>query len=195
MWAVSASRGRLLLTSFTDASRLLLMPIDARLAPNHTNSADPSRMIVAPSSSATRQSCEVPIERRSRPLAAASSARRAKCGREASGSSANGGIVIRPDDADRAAGDEVGELGGRDAPLPLLFGDVDLDQHLGLGRAVAAELLERRVGADRVDQPHQRQDLLDLAALQVADEVPGEVVGVAPRAWRRGPAGGSRRPG
>ena len=65
-----------------------------------------------------------------------------------------------------------------DAALALLAGDVDLDQHLGLRLAVASELLERRVGGDRVDQAAERQQLLDLAALQVADEVPLE--GVAP---------------
>jgi len=67
---------------------------------------------------------------------------------------------------------------GATPPFPYLLGDVDLDQHLGLRRAVEAEPLEHRIGADRVDQPHQRQDLPDLAALQVADEVPGEVGGV-----------------
>ena len=44
--------------------------------------------------------------------------------------------------------------------------------------AVAAELLERRVARHRVDQAAERQQLLHLAALQVADEVPLE--GVAP---------------
>ena len=66
----------------------------------------------------------------------------------------------------------------RDAALALLAGDVDLDQDLGLRPAVAAELLQRRLGGDRVDQAAERQQLLHLAALQVADEVPRE--GVAP---------------
>ena len=61
------------------------------------------------------------------------------------------------------------------------------------GAAVTPELLEHRVGGDRVDQPHQRQDPLHLAALQVADEVPGEGARRSARAWPPGPGAGSRR--
>ena len=53
--------------------------------------------------------------------------------------------------------------------------------------------VEHGVGADGVDQPHERRDELDLAALQVADEVPGERVAVARRPSPAGPARGSRR--
>ena len=122
----------------------------------------------------------VPIERRSSPCSAASSRRRAKYGRDASGSSVNGGIVIRPADARRAARDERAELVRRDAALALPHPrKVHLDEDLGLRRRVALELGEHGVGRDRVDQAHQRQDALDLAALQVADEVPGEAIAPA----------------
>ena len=47
-----------------------------------------------------------------------------------------------------------------------------------------AELLERRVGGDRVDQAAERQQLLHLAALQVADEVPARRRRPSARAWR-----------
>ena len=71
------------------------------------------------------------------------------------------------------------ELAGVDSALALLAGDVDLDQDLGLRRRRAwPSCGERRVAGDRVDQAADRQQLLDLAALQVADEVPLE--GVAP---------------
>ena len=64
---------------------------------------------------------------------------------------------------------------GSTPPLLLLAGDVDLDQHLGLrGRRGARSCSSDRVAGDRVDQPHERQDPLQLAALQVADEVPGK---------------------
>ena len=56
----------------------------------------PTRISVAPSSTATRQSCEVPIESSVSPCSRASAASRRKVGRLASGSSANGGIVISP---------------------------------------------------------------------------------------------------
>ena len=47
------------------------------------------------------------------------------------------------------------------------------------GVGVPLELRESAVAGDRVDQPHQRQEPLDLAALQVADEVPLERVAPA----------------
>src|SRR5262249_21964916 len=47
-------------------------------------------------------------------------------------------------------------------------------------RAVAPELLQHRLGGDRVDQADQWQDPLQLAALEVADEVPGEALAPAP---------------
>ena len=69
-------------------------------------------------------------------------------------------------------------IGRRDAALALLAGDVDLDEHAQLRRRVALELLEHAVGGDGVDEAHERRDLLDLAALQLPDEVPRERVAV-----------------
>src|SRR6202040_2041660 len=71
-----------------------------------------------------------------------------------------------------AALDEGAEL-GRSAPrLALLAGYVDLDEDLCPWLRMAAELLERGVTGDRVDQAAGRQQLFHLAALEVADEVP-----------------------
>src|SRR6266576_3461736 len=50
-----------------------------------------------------------------------------------------------------------------------------LDDDLGLGRAVLLELRQRGVGRDRVDELGEREDLLDLAALELPDEVPAEL--------------------
>ena len=75
-----------------------------------------------------------------RPCSAASSRSAAKCGRLASGSSANGGIVISPATRTGQRSRKPGSSSGRDAGLALLARDVDLDQHLGLRRAVALEL-------------------------------------------------------
>jgi len=69
----------------------------------------------------------------------------------------------------------VRDLGRGDAGLALLAGDVDLEQDLGLRRPVGRELAQRGLGGDRVDQLGEREDLLDLARLQLADEVPAEV--------------------
>src|SRR3954453_22026271 len=71
--------------------------------------------------------------------------------------------------------EEGRELVRVDAGLALVPRHIDLDEDLGLGRAVLAELVERRVRRDRVDQLHVREDLLDLAALELADEVPAEL--------------------
>ena len=93
--------------------------------------------------------------------------------------SASGGIVIRPADGDRAALEERVELGRRDAALALLAGDVDLDEHArARGGAWRRSCSSTESRADRVDEAHERRDLLDLAALQVADEVPRERVAV-----------------
>ena len=67
------------------------------------------------------------------------------------------------------------EVLGRDAGLALLAGDVDLDEDLRLGRRVALELAQRGVRRDRVDELGVRDDLLDLAALELADEVPAQL--------------------
>ena len=137
-------------------------------------------MIVAPSSTATSQSWLVPIESRSSPCSAASSARRAKCGREASGSLGERRHRHQPADPHRAAGDELAELGhGSTPPLPSSPATLTSTRISVSGVAVALELLEHRLGGDRVDQPHQRHDPLHLAALHVADEVPGEAVAAA----------------
>ena len=112
--------------------------IIASLAPIHTKRAVPEpddRRSLLDRDLANPARC--PSRGGSRPCSAASSARRAKWGREASGSWLNGGIVIRPADPDRAALDEVAEVGRRDPALALLAGDVDLDQDLGLRPAVA----------------------------------------------------------
>ena len=79
------------------------------------------RTIVAPSCAATAKSCVVPIERRAqaalgRELAPA----RRTSGGCPPGRSASGGIVIRPDDAHRAALEERVELVGSHAALALL---------------------------------------------------------------------------
>src|SRR5215213_6458656 len=77
-------------------------------------------------------------------------------------------------DAHGRALDERAELGRGDAGLPLLPRHVDLDEDLRLGRAVALELAQRGVRGDGVDELNVREDLLDLAALELADEVPSE---------------------
>ena len=67
---------------------------------------------------------------------------------------------------------------GATPPLPSSPATLTSTRTSVSGVAVAPELLQDRVGGDRVDQPAERQHLLHLAALQVADEVPLE--GVAP---------------
>ena len=110
----------------------------------------------------------------SRPCSAASSARRAKCGRDASGSVVNGGIVERPPTRTGQRSMKAARDSTATPPLPCSAGDVDLDQDLGLGTGVAPELRECAVRADRVQEADLRDQPLDLATLQVADEVPGE---------------------
>src|SRR5215218_5142606 len=66
--------------------------------------------------------------------------------------------------------DEGAELARGDAGLALLPRHVDLDEDLRLGRAVALELAQRGVRGDGVDELNVREDLLDLAALELADE-------------------------
>ena len=81
---------------------------------------------------------------------------------------------MRPVTGTGRPGDEVAELVGRDAGLALLPGDVHLEEDLA--RWVLLELRERRLGRNRVDQPDTRGDVLHLAALERADEVPLEQV-------------------
>ena len=87
----------------------------------------------------------------------------------------------QPRHRDGRARDERVELVGRDARLALLAGDVHLDQDAqarARALAVALELAQRRVGGDRVDQPHVRHDRAHAPALQLADEVPLEQIAV-----------------
>src|SRR5918995_617941 len=80
----------------------------------------------------------------------------------------------QPHDRHGAALDEGAELGRGDAGLGLLPRDVDLDEHLGVRRPVLAELAQRGVRGDGVDELDVREQVLDLAALELADEVPAE---------------------
>ena len=75
-----------------------------------------------------------------------------------------------------AARDELTQLPGRHALLALLPRHVDLDQHLA--RRGALQLAQHGLRGHRVDEAHRGRDVLDLAALQLADEVPGEQAGV-----------------
>ena len=72
-------------------------------------------------------------------------ARRAKCGRLSSGSSANGGIVIRPATFTGRGSEVVRQLLRGDPGLALLAGDVDLEQDLGLGSPCCSSWLQRRL--------------------------------------------------
>src|SRR5215208_3377571 len=81
----------------------------------------------------------------------------------------------QPADPHGSALEEARELVRVDAGLALVPRDVDLDEDLGPRRAVLAELVQRGVRRDRVDQLRVREDLLDLAALELADEVPAEL--------------------
>ena len=102
---------------------------------------------------AHRQTVElVPSPPSARRGSAASSRSAAKYGREASGSSASGGIVMRPCDADvgrasASASRKSSSSAGDDALLGFLAGDVDLDQAVdrllaGASRRSAAESVE-----------------------------------------------------
>ncbi len=79
---------------------------------------------------------------------------------------------------DRTARDESREFGWRDTSLGLLSGDVDFDEDIRFRRGVTAQLFERRIRGDGMDQLDLGQQLADLAALQLPDEVPGEHAGV-----------------
>ena len=112
----------------------------------------PTRTIVAPSSTATAKSCEVPIDSRVSPCASASSRSAAKWRRLSSAILGERRHRHQARDPHGSALDEGAELVRGDAGLALLPGHVDLDEDLGLRRAVRLELLERGVGGDRVDQ-------------------------------------------
>ncbi len=106
----------------------------------------------------------------------ASSASRAKWRRLSSARSTNGGIVIRPVTGTGQRAMKSPRAFGVDAGLLVLARHVHLDEHL-LRRGLL-ELRQRRLRGERVDQPHVRHHVLDLAALKLADEVPREQVAV-----------------
>ncbi len=60
------------------------------------------------------------------------------------------------------------------AVLGLLAGHVHLQQQARGSLAVTLDLGEGRLALNRVDHPDERQHLLDLAALEMPDEVEGE---------------------
>ena len=114
------------------------------------------------------------------------------------GARANGGIVIRPAKttcslaAARSTNASTSASG-----TPYLLSSPRRSPRAA--RAPAARRGARsarsdRVALDRVDQPHARQHVLGLAALEVADEVPGEARRPSAPAWRSGPGPCSRRP-
>ena len=134
------------------------------------------------------RSLHLRLQRRRSPATCPCSARCSPCsvgelapgGRNAAGwprdPRANGGIVIRPTTLTGRELQVARQLVRGDPRLALLAGDVDLEQDLG--RPASAWRSSWR-SADsrrhRVDQLHVRHDLLDLARLQLADEVPAEV--------------------
>ena len=73
---------------------------------------------------------------------------------------------------------KAASVAGATPPLPSSPATLTSTRTSVSGSPMAAELLQGRVGGDRVDQAAERQQLLHLAALQVADEVPLE--GIAP---------------
>ncbi len=90
-----------------------------RWATVHAQRTEPRRMIVAPSSTATRQSWLVPIERRSRPRSPASSRQAREIRPGGLGVLGEGRHRHQPGDPHGAALDELVELGrGRRRPSP-----------------------------------------------------------------------------
>ena len=129
--------------------------------------------MVAPSLIATSQSWLVPIDSRSSSCEARErGTRRLRVGAERRHGHQSG-------NPHRTASDELAQLGRPDAPLGLLARDVHLHQDLRPRLAVATELCQDGIAGHGVDQPHQRKDLLHLAALKVADEVPGKRIAPA----------------
>ena len=106
--------------------------------------------MVAPSSTATGKSCDVPMESRGDRVPG-ERAQGGEVGAAGLGVGAAGGMHIRP--ATRT-GRAPGSLRGRrrDAGLGLLPRDVDLDQDLGSPPGLALQLAERRLGRDGVDE-------------------------------------------
>src|SRR3954466_15373516 len=74
--------------------------------------------MVAPSSTATAKSCEVPMESRARPCASASSRRAAKWLRLSSATSENGGIVMSPPTRTGTRSRKAPSSAGRAAAVP-----------------------------------------------------------------------------
>ena len=135
----------------------------------------PTRTMVAPSSTATVKSCEVPIDRRVNPWALGELAQRGEVAPAVLRILRERRHRHEAGDRDGSPLDERPELLRGDAGLALLPCDVHLDQDLGLRRPVGLELAQRGVRRDGVDQLDVRQDLLDLAALELADEVPAQL--------------------
>ena len=109
---------------------------------------------------------------------AAASRRRAKNGRDSSGSVANGGIVIRPQHTKPLElGQPLQERVQLTEPHPALrrvIGDVDLDEDSLRPLGAALDLLGGGIGLQGVDQLDAVDHVAGLPALQVTDEVPGE---------------------
>ena len=85
-----------------------------------------------------------------------------------------GGIVIRPTTRTGQRSRNAGSSSGAIPPLPASPATLTSIRISGVRRAVASELREHRVAGHRVDVAHVRQQVAHLAALQLADEVPGE---------------------
>ena len=118
-------------------------------------------------------------------LAPPSSRSRRNHGRDASGSSASGGIVISPR-IDGYRSSQPGELVRRHARLGRLAGEVHLEER-GHRQPPGGG-----VGVERVDELADAVDDLDLVRLQVPDEVPAERRAVSGVLRARGPGRGSR---
>ena len=99
----------------------------------------------------------------------------------------------QPDDAHRATFDERRQLRRCDPRFSLLTGDIDFNHHLGLGGPVTSQLGQRRVRRDRMDVAHAADQVTDLTALQLTDEVPAKAVTGDILLWRSAPARDSRR--
>ena len=114
-----------------------------------------------------------PSRARVRPCSAASSRSRRKYGRDVSGSSVDGGIVISP----RTSRVELEER--RRAPPARRPDFVSSPREVHLDERRDRELRRGRLRVERVAELADRVDDLRLAALQVADEVPAERIAVA----------------
>ena len=147
--------------------------------------AVPMRSIVAPSASAARQSCDMPMERVSPSSPAARIASSSR--RRTANSLPRLRLVARgARHAHEAAEAQAGQrrdvpregerLAGLDAPLGRLLADVDLDAHVEgrlARRAVPREDLGELRAVDAVHPVEMLRHVPRLVALQGADEMPG----------------------